>query len=209
LVTKRLTRAESRERTRADLLKAAARVFVRDGIEGASVEDIANAAGYTRGAFYSNFKSKDDLVLALIDERMQADIAEIADVFERDHSLAGFVNALYLRAQSRPREHRQTALLYTEFWLYAVRHPRIRPRIAERQRRLRDATAELIETQFRELGVALPIAGEIAASVVLAIDEGLGLLSMIDPDSYPQRLFLDVLLLLQRAVVALAREGEQ
>ena len=69
---KRLTRAERQRQTRRALLDAAARVFVRRGFQASSVEEISAEAGYTRGAFYSNFESKEQLFIELLHERVYA-----------------------------------------------------------------------------------------------------------------------------------------
>ena len=68
---KRLTRQESRARTQSMLLEAAGKTFRKLGFEGAAVEDIAEGAGFSRGAFYANFESKDDLFIALLDQEMK------------------------------------------------------------------------------------------------------------------------------------------
>ena len=79
---KRLTRQESRLVTRAKLVDAAEKVFLREGFEHASVEQITEAAGFSRGAFYSNFNDKDDLALAVIDKRRR-DVAKALKTFQR------------------------------------------------------------------------------------------------------------------------------
>jgi AcrR family transcriptional regulator len=68
-VARRLTREQQKERTREELLSAAARVFAQKGYEGASIDDVAAEAGFTKGAFYSNFASKDDVFIALVEDR--------------------------------------------------------------------------------------------------------------------------------------------
>src|SRR4030088_3479843 len=78
-----LTRREKQERTRASLLKAAAALFCRHGLEGTSVDQIAQAAGFTKGAFYANFKSKEELFLVMLDERFANELARI------DQALSG------------------------------------------------------------------------------------------------------------------------
>ena len=72
-----LTRREKQQRTRGSLLKAAARLFCRHGLEGTSVDQIAQAAGYTKGAFYANFKSKEELFLVMLDERFSSELGRI------------------------------------------------------------------------------------------------------------------------------------
>ncbi|MGH8975530.1 MAG: TetR family transcriptional regulator, partial [Acidimicrobiia bacterium] len=73
----RLTREESRAQTRARLLESAAALFAERGFHGTSVEDIAERAGFSRGAFYSNFEHKADLFLALLDDRLAGDLAAL------------------------------------------------------------------------------------------------------------------------------------
>src|SRR5438105_12586486 len=75
----RLTRAEQQAKTRAALLEAAAQVFIERGFLGASVEAITERAGYTRGAFYSNFDSKEELFAELLQERVYTIYAEMAE----------------------------------------------------------------------------------------------------------------------------------
>src|SRR6516225_6093976 len=66
--------------TREHLLQAAAVVFARDGFHGASLDDVAATAGFTKGAVYSNFKSKEDLFLAVLDERIERQLAAVTGV---------------------------------------------------------------------------------------------------------------------------------
>ena len=77
--TRRRTRAESRADTRAALLDAGARVFIERGFQGASIEAIAAEAGYTRGAFYSNFESKEELFAELMQERVYSRYRQMAE----------------------------------------------------------------------------------------------------------------------------------
>jgi len=79
VTAKRLGRQERREQTRVDLLAAARRAFLRDGFHAASLDAIAEDAGYTKGAFYSNFASKDDALVAVFEEHFR----DRADAYER------------------------------------------------------------------------------------------------------------------------------
>jgi AcrR family transcriptional regulator len=78
----RLTRAESKALTRQRLLEAAGELVAAQGFAATSIEEIAEAAGYTIGAIYSNFGSKEALILALLEEHMSASMAELAQVFD-------------------------------------------------------------------------------------------------------------------------------
>lgn len=73
----RLTREESQARTRAKLLEYAPRVVAKEGYEGASIDKIAEAAGFSKGAFYSNFSSKEDFFLELLERHAGQDVVEI------------------------------------------------------------------------------------------------------------------------------------
>ena len=72
--TEALTRREKQQRTRKSLLHAATQIFCQRGLEGASIDEVAQAAGYTKGAFYANFKSKEELFLVMLDERFSEEL---------------------------------------------------------------------------------------------------------------------------------------
>jgi AcrR family transcriptional regulator len=157
----RRTRVEQREETRRRLLDAAARIFARRGYEAASVEEIAEVAGFTRGAFYSNFRDKDELFVAFLEERMQAEAAEMAAAARAaDDWPARFavLRARYVRSHSK-----DTAVLYAELQLAAARHPDLRRKLrALFERHLEtiarihaDVCGESIPTRFRPAFVAL------------------------------------------------------
>src|SRR5437899_10644674 len=81
--TEALTRREKQQRTRKSLLQAAAKMFCKHGLEGASIDEVAQAAGYTKGAFYANFKSKEELFLVMLDEKFAEELERL------DRALAG------------------------------------------------------------------------------------------------------------------------
>src|SRR6202453_2955495 len=122
--------------TRRKLLLAAEQTFARDGYEAARLEDIAARAGYTRGAFYANFASKEDIFFALLEQTVERRIAEVNELLERHDNPQQRLRAL--------REHyaqiakdRRLALLSLEFKLFAVRHPEAHARLWARQREVR------------------------------------------------------------------------
>src|ERR1700736_156134 len=83
MTRRRLTRRETQQRTRSCLLREAARLFGKHGLEGASIDQVAEAAGYTKGAFYANFKSKEEMFLVMLDERFAQELERL------DRALAG------------------------------------------------------------------------------------------------------------------------
>ena len=198
----RVTREESRARTRTRLLEAAAEVFVERGFHGASVEEIAERAGFTRGAVYSNFRDKADLLLALLDQRTAEQVADVTAVVNQASSPAELFEALKAR-DMRHEPSPDWLMLRTEFWLYAMRHPEVRPALAERARALQEQYAGAIAAQFTAVGLEVPARVDDLALIVQLIDEGLPARRWIDP-SLDEDTFFDLVGLLYEAGVALA-----
>jgi AcrR family transcriptional regulator len=170
----RLTRAESRAQTRAHLIEAAEAVFARRGFHGASIEEVADVAGYTKGAVYSNFASKDDLFLAVLEARQRA-------MVEFLESLAARATASGEASLTLPDldwTNLDWCLLTFEFWLHALRNPQVGERLAEVYRQFR-ARLEPLLASFIGDGVG---ASEMAA-VGIALYEGLALQRHLDPDA--------------------------
>ena len=132
--------------TRRKLVASARKIFARDGFEQARIEDIAKLAGRTRGAFYANFKDKEDVFFAIFEEDIAYDTSQIRPRLRELKTADQRVGALcdYLVEMSR---NRQRTLLHLEFKLYAIRHPRKRKRLADLHAamRLRCSLPELNE----------------------------------------------------------------
>jgi AcrR family transcriptional regulator len=133
--------------TRGHLTEAARKVFARDGFEQARIEDIAALAGKTRGAFYANFKDKEDVFYAIFEEYIERDrtalrpmLAERTTLRERWEAVAEYLGSLV--------QDRQRTLLMLEFKLYAIRHPRRRKRLAQLHAEMRERCAM---PEFEEL----------------------------------------------------------
>lgn len=116
--------------TRRDLIEAARRIFARDGFEMARLEDIAAAAGKTRGAFYANFRDKEDVFFALFEENLLREKQEVGEQLSEAGSDDERVEVManHLRSVMRGRKR---MLLAIEFKLYAIRHPKRTKRLAE------------------------------------------------------------------------------
>ncbi len=124
------------EATRRKLLEAASRVFARDGFEAARLEDIAKESGHTRGAFYANFDTKEDLFFALLEkqasERLK-DLQQRLEAYESAPDRLQTLRGFYLERAA----DRQSMLLTLEFKLFALRHPKMRARLAGAHSRIR------------------------------------------------------------------------
>lgn len=197
----RLSREESRARTRARLLESAAAVFAERGFYGASVEEIADRAGFSRGAFYSNFGHKADLFLALLDDRLEQEIAALEALLGEEGGPGAFLDLLR-RGGGRRAEAKEWTLLWAEFWLHVMRHPELAPKLAARQQAARRAIAAVIERQCDQFGVSLPLPAEELASVMLAVDDGLKLQEELDPAAVPHDLRARILILLWQGMAS-------
>ncbi len=202
----RLTREESRARTRARLLETAAAVFAQRGFYGASVEEIAERAGFSRGAFYSNFEDKSDLFLALLDDRLERELRAVEETLADEAGPGAFLDLLR-RGGGRRSEPKEWTLLWAEFWLHVMRHPELAPKLAARQQAMRAAVARLVENQCRQLGITLPVPAEELASVMLAVDDGLKLQEDLDPTAVPEDLRVRILIVLLRGLATQTQPG--
>jgi AcrR family transcriptional regulator len=174
-------------------------VFAERGFYGASVEEIAERAGFSKGAFYSNFETKDDLFLALLDDRVDADIRAL-EVLAEDSTVPAFLEFVRQRALRQGRDAQQWALLSAEFWLHAVRNRELAPKLAARQQAGRAALARVIEGLCSQMGLPLPQRAEDLASIILAVDDGLVLQEALNPAAVPEDLRLRALLLFVQAI---------
>jgi AcrR family transcriptional regulator len=124
------------EETRRKLLVAAQRIFARDGFEAARLEDIAKESGHTRGAFYANFETKEDLFFALIEQKSSERLKDLQHRLEEHGSMPDRLSTLRAFYLERAAD-RQSMLLTLEFKLFALRHPKMRARLAAAHRRIR------------------------------------------------------------------------
>jgi AcrR family transcriptional regulator len=178
----RLTRAESRARTRAKLIESAKTVFGEKGYTAATIEEIAEGADFTRGAFYANFADKGDLFMTLIEqtyaERMEATPEPSSD--ELSKSFPG----LMLKKELTPGETTfELALL--EFWPQALRDPSLGERVARQQQTLRSAMASALNDRNARDGVELPVSVDQFASIALALRQGVEVQRFIDGNAIP------------------------
>ncbi|SCX02778.1 TetR/AcrR family transcriptional regulator [Mycolicibacterium fluoranthenivorans] len=142
---RRLTRAESRERTRRQLLEAAADIFARRGYAAASVEEIAESAGFSVGAVYSNFANKDELFAALMTDRAVNHMDEVADIFDSAEALSQDpLQGLGRMLIAISDKDLHVAVLKTEFWLHAVRNPELMRIEADASARTLTAVREIL-----------------------------------------------------------------
>ena len=196
----RLRTRPTRDDTREKLFEAAARVFEEQGIGGASIEAIAAAAGFTRGAFYSNFKSKDELIIAMLEDHVEQSIGRIRDLLERHKNLADFIEALKTMDRSQQDPLGRSPLLHMEMILFVARAEKRRPELAKRLRARRKLVADIIETTAKNSGRTTILNPAWAGALVLALEDGFRLHRLIDPETTSPDSFFRAIGDLQRAM---------
>jgi AcrR family transcriptional regulator len=190
----------TRDETREKLFEAAARVFEEQGIGGASIEAIAAAAGFTRGAFYSNFDSKDELIIAMLEDHVEQSMRRNLDLLARHNNLADFIDALKTMDRSRQDPLGRSPLLHMEMILFVARAEQRRPDLAKRLRARRKLIADIVETTSKNSGGKGSLNPTWTAAIVLALEDGFRLHRLIDPETTPADSFLRAIGDLQRAM---------
>lgn len=139
----RPTRDEVRDR----ILDAASKVFAAEGFAGATIDAIGQAAGFTKGAVYSNFESKDELFLALLDREFEQRGEQIAIALDRsDGDTAAAAREVSRSVLDSVRDHSDYYVLLVEYWLRAQRDPQLRERLIERRRAAADQALHIVES---------------------------------------------------------------
>ena len=172
----RLSRMERREKTRQDLQAAAETCFVTRGFHATSVDEVAERAGYTKGAVYSNFASKEDLFFAVYQQRVERTLAEIEPGLRE----AGPERALdWLATATIERRDRDDGWLavFFEFWAHVLRHPELRDRFAAIHARILEALADAVRqlAEDRSLALSTDMTAIQVALAWNAMEVGLGL----------------------------------
>jgi AcrR family transcriptional regulator len=190
----------TRDDTREKLFEAAAQVFEDQGIGGVSIEAIAAAAGFSRGAFYSNFASKDELIIAMLEDHVAQTVRRNLDLLAKHKTLTDFLDALKTVDKSRQDPLGRSPLLHMEMILFVARAEKRRPELAKRLRARRKLIADIVETSLRNSGKDGLRDPAWTAAIVLALEDGFRLHRLIDPDTTPADSFLRAITDLHKAI---------
>ncbi|MEU7069759.1 helix-turn-helix domain-containing protein [Streptomyces narbonensis] len=174
-----------RPRTRAALLKAALEAFAEHGFHATTIEQVCERAGYTRGAYYSNFASKEELFLALFDEHSDRTVRRLADAIDaltpEEYTLTRLAE---LAARIEPDE-RDWYLVTTEFTLHAIRDRQAAWVLARHDERLRAEIARGLTLVLRRAGRELTVDADRFARLIVALREGGLAQSYVEPTALP------------------------
>ena len=200
--TRRLTREEKKAETRSRLVDAAVEVCLEKGITDATLDEIAERAGYSKGAVYSNFAGKDDLLLAVFEDRLQTRAAESVGLVRGQATPEAVAEMAAGMSNMKTPEQRAYMLLLAEFWSYAARNEVARKRFAENRKRYREALAELVEEQAAATGATLTAPAEHVAAGVLSVSVGMVLEHLVGDDLDVAGMHRSIIQLLYRGAFA-------
>ncbi|MCA2241943.1 MULTISPECIES: TetR/AcrR family transcriptional regulator [Mycobacterium] len=181
-MVERWTRERRLEHTRSLLVDAAEEVFGEKGFVAATLDDIAHAAGYTKGAIYKHFSTKEDLFLAVSDRYWRRYFVNFTEVMAPATQVgARELDEIAKRwsqlSRDRGAEH---AALGHEFMLYLLRNPEARERVAAKRSEAVDALAKFIVAGIDRLGGTLLIPASTFAQVLVATSDSIVLGSQLD-----------------------------
>src|SRR5438128_6303174 len=185
----RLTRKEKQAHTRECLMHSAARVFARRGLQQASIDEVAEDAGFTKGAFYANFKSKEELFLAMLDERFAKRIEDIEGVIAGEGTTAEKTRRYGELFAQTLRADREWERLFFEFSAYAARDEDFRQELVTRYRTMRERIAAALraDAQHHDKEPALPF--DQIALMTSAMSNGFALEKLLEGDAVPDELY--------------------
>lgn len=201
-----LTRREKQRRTRQALLEAASEMFCRRGLDGASIDEVAQAAGYTKGAFYANFKSKEELYLVMLDERFSEELERLDRALAGTHepqeeAVAAAADFIHFATDEEWQR------LSFQFLAYAARNEEFRQELATRQRAMRERMAKVFARWKGGLGTEPPLPMENIAAMTFFMADGFLAGRIIEPD-LPDELYTTMIGVFLRGLQALAEEHQ-
>lgn len=179
----RRTRAQAKAETRQALLEAAAEVFSRQGFHGASLDEVAEHAGYTKGAVYSQFSGKDDLYLAVLEHSLRTDQEPPWTApLESGASVASVAQEIESAMPAMVQETRSWAILTLEFFLHALRNDEVRERLAVVINTAREEYTRSLQRREEALGKPLPVAPHHLGDALLALENGMSIFGLLNPE---------------------------
>jgi AcrR family transcriptional regulator len=197
------TRAQRQVRTREELLAAAERLFTSQGFHATSLDAVADAAGYTKGAVYSNWSGKEDLFFAVYEQRVDRVLPQLRQALaaspEPQEALLSLI-AAHRSQQDQERDH--WLAVFLEFWTHVLRHPEHRARFAAVHMRYVDELAAGVERWASESGAALPFDVRRLTVAMATMATGLGLERLTQPDLIDAPFVVDVQRLVMDSLIS-------
>jgi AcrR family transcriptional regulator len=171
-------------------MRAATKVFLARGFNGATLDEIAAEAGFSKGAVYSNFDDKDALFLALVDEEFARRLDLLRTALDEPDAGAEAAGRSMTEALTA---HQDLHVLFSEFRVHAARNPSTRRKLARRRAEIRATLAETVEGYAQRAGAERTMPAEHVATLLLALTNGLALERLGQPEAIPDDLFAGVI----------------
>ena len=182
------TRDEKKARTRRRLLDAAAEVFAHRGFAATSLDEVAEVAGFSKGAVYSNFAGKEDLFLSVLDEHVTRQMLDIRGDIDVTRSAGEQVMEAGQRFMDLFQRERAWYLLSFEFLVYAARNPEFQVEFAARQRAQRAAVVAMLEENAAAMEIPMSLPPERMAVALEALANGIAFAKLADEQGVPDDL---------------------
>ncbi len=182
---KRLTREEVKQQTRKNLLEAAITVFGQKGFHGASIDDIAEAAGYTKGAVYTHFASKDELYLALLDENLKQEDLVWTQLLEEGKLVGESIEEIQKEVLNQLNTQKNWGILTLEFFVYALRHPQVKEKLTQRIYQGIASYRQSLEKRYNHMKKQPPMDLDDLAKTLMVFDNSFAILGLLDePETF-------------------------
>ena len=198
-----MSRLEKQQRTRGALLRSASKLFCRRGLEGTSVDEVAEDAGYTKGAFYANFKSKEELCLTMLERRFDAYLEQFDRLLATDEQPEERARRAGDHFSGLVEADPQWQRLSFEFAVYAMRNEGFRRELVARYRSLRERIAEVFRVRAEEMNIEPPIPLERLVLMTFAMSDGVALGKLLEPETFSDELYGSMLTILFTGLRAL------
>ena len=190
------TRDEKKARTRRRLLDAAAEVFAHRGFAATSLDEVAEVAGFSKGAVYSNFAGKEDLFLSVLDEHVTRQMLDIRGEIDVTRTAGEQVMEAGQRFMDLFQRERAWYLLSFEFLVYAARNPEFQVEFAARQRAQREAVVAMLEENTAAMEIPMSLPPERMAVALEALANGIAFAKLADEQGVPDDLVGELFALL-------------
>jgi AcrR family transcriptional regulator len=205
-VSPRLTRKEKQAHTRECLLRSAERVFAKRGMHGASVDDVAEDAGFTKGAVYANFKSKEQLFLAMVEEHFAARAEEMNRRIREEGEVAEQAHAAGVEFAEHLRRDPEWQRLFFEMCAYAGRDEEFRKQLVVRWRELGEVISGALAQRMEGMDKEHVVSNEQIALMLFAMGNGFALEKLLSPEDVDDELYGTMLTIFFVGLKALAEE---
>lgn len=188
MIRRRLTQEERKKETRQLLLESAVEVFAQLGFHGSSVDKIAEYAGFSKGAVYAHFNSKEELFLAILEKQMHLHVHNIHQIIDQQHSLSHFIETMDEYSLSIRQKNRTWSMLNMEFLLYAMREESVRHKWSNMITESVEQISKAIEKLMSKENESTLSADEMAWTI-LSLENGMAIFYYISGERVPLNLF--------------------